>query len=85
MSDARYRMLPLGGSWAQRDVWVRLLIDAAVKDGQYAYARALLAERTTDCPTSIPSWRMYASALEACGENGEAKAARARVMDLLAA
>ena len=63
MSSARYRMVPLGGS-GQRDVWVRILIDAAIKDGQYAYARALLAERTR-CPSSGPSWNMYADALAA--------------------
>ncbi|MBG06194.1 MAG: hypothetical protein CMM59_19205 [Rhodospirillaceae bacterium] len=85
MSGARYRMVPLGGSWAQRDVWVRMLIDAAIQDGQHAYARALLAERTTDCPTSGPSWNMYANVLDSCGESGEAKAARARATELLAA
>ena len=85
MSSARYRMVPLGGSWAQRDVWVRMLIDAAIQDGQHAYARALLAERTTDCPTSGPSWNMYANVLDSCGESGEAKAARARATELLAA
>ena len=82
MSDARYRMVPLGGSWAQRDVWVRMLIDAAIRDGQHAYARTLLAERTVDCPTSAPTWKMYANALDACGESGEAKAARARATEL---
>ena len=85
MSGARYRMVPLGGSWAQRDVWLRMLIDSAIQDGQHAYARALLAERTTDCPTSAPSWKMYANALDACNESGQAKAARARATELLAA
>ncbi len=85
MSSARYRMVPLGGSWAQRDVWVRILIDAAIKDGQHAYARTLLAERTADCPSSGPSWNMYADALAACGEDEEAEAARARGSELLAA
>lgn len=85
MSGARYRMVPLGGSWAQRDVWVRMLIDSAIQDGQDSYARALLAERTTDCPTSAPSWKMYANALDKCGESGAAKAARARATELLAA
>lgn len=85
MSGARYWMVPLGGSWAQRDVWVRMLIDAAIQDGQHAYARALLAERTTDCPTSGPSWNMYANVLDSCGESGKAKAARARAAELLPA
>lgn len=85
MSSARYRMVPLGGSWAQRDVWLRMLIDAAIQDGQHAYARALLAERTTDCPTSGPSWNMYADALMACGESGAAETARSKATALLAA
>ena len=58
MLDARYRMLPLGGSWAQRDVWVRMLIDAALRDGQDSLARALLAERTAANPESAPSWKL---------------------------
>ncbi|PPR62093.1 MAG: hypothetical protein CFH10_00935 [Alphaproteobacteria bacterium MarineAlpha4_Bin2] len=85
MSSARYRMVPLGGSWAQRDVWVRVLIDAAIKGGKHSYARALLAERTADCPTSAPSWNMYADTLAACGEEDEAQVARTRGAELLAA
>ena len=30
MLEARYAMRILGGSWAQRDVWVRMLIDSAI-------------------------------------------------------
>ncbi len=85
MRDARYHMVPLGGSWAQRDVWVRMLFDAALRDGQYGLARALLAERTAENPTSAPSWRHYADALEGCGAQAEAEAARAKAAALLAA
>jgi hypothetical protein len=85
MLDARYRMRPLGGSWAQRDVWVRMLLDAALKDGQSALARALLAERTAESPTSAPSWKLYAEALERCGAADDARAARAKAAALLAA
>jgi hypothetical protein len=85
MCDARYRMRPLGGSWAQRDVWVRMLIDAALKSGRHALARALLAERTADNPTSAPSWKLYAEALERCGADADARAARAKAAALLAA
>ena len=31
MIEARYSMRVLGGSWAQRDVWVHILIDSAIK------------------------------------------------------
>jgi hypothetical protein len=85
MRDARYRMVPLGGSWAQRDVWVRMLIDAALRDGQFSLARVLLAERTADNPTSAPSWNSYAEALDRCGAEADAATARARAAALLAA
>ena len=85
MMDTRYRMRPLGGSWAQRDVWERMLLDAALKDGQHALARALFAERTAANPTSAPSWKLYAEALEGCGAAADARAARAKAAALLAA
>jgi tetratricopeptide (TPR) repeat protein len=85
MRDARYIMVPLGGSWAQRDVWVRMLFDAALRSGQYGLARALLAERTADAPASAPSWKHYADALDGCGAHADAAAARAKAAALLAA
>ncbi len=85
MMPTRYKMLPLGGSWAQRDVWERMLINAVLKDGQHSLARVLLAERTAMAPTSAPSWSMYAEALDDCGETAEAKAARGKAAELLAA
>ncbi len=85
MMTNRYKMLPLGGSWAQRDVWERMLIHAALKDSQHNLSRALLAERTDMAPTSAPSWQMYAEALDACGETDQAGSARARAVELLAA
>lgn len=85
MRNARYRMTPLGGSWAQRDVWVRMLLHAALADGQDGLARVLLAERTDTNPTSGPSWKLYARALERCGAKDAAKAAAAKAATLLAA
>ena len=85
MSGARYRMAPLGGRWAQRDVWVRMLLHAALADGRDSLARALLAERTASNPTSGPSWKLYADTLARCGAATEADAARARAAALLAA
>ena len=85
MLAIRYHMVPLGGSWAQRDCWVRMLIDSARKDGRDGLARALLAERVSELPSSAPSWRQYADALERCGDTTQADAARARASTLLAA
>jgi hypothetical protein len=62
-----------------------MLIDAAMKDGQSALTRALLAERTAECPTSAPSWRLYADALDRCGATDAARAARDKAAALLAA
>ncbi len=71
MKDVRYRMLQLGGSWAQRDLWQRLLIDAAIKAGSYPLARALLAERTDTSPRSVPSRKLYAEVIGRCDkQNG---------------
>lgn len=85
MTAARYEMRPLGGSWAQRDVWVRMFIDSAIKAGKNDLARALLAERTAANPTSAPSWDLYADILTKCGVSADAKTARAKAAALLAA
>lgn len=85
MRETRYHMVPLGGSWAQRDVWIRMFLHAAIKDGQHGLARALLAERTADNPTSAPSWKLYADALDQCGDPDTAGTARTRAAELLAA
>ena len=55
----RYAMRPLGGSWAQRDLWVRMLDEAAIRDRRGPLARALLAERLAQKPNSLPARRSY--------------------------
>jgi tetratricopeptide (TPR) repeat protein len=85
MRGARYEMRPLGGSWAQRDVWVRMFIHAAIKDNQNELARALLAERTAANPTSGPTWKTFAETLAKCGASADADSARAKAAALLAA
>ncbi|MDA0664984.1 MAG: tetratricopeptide repeat protein [Proteobacteria bacterium] len=82
MMQARYGMLQLGGSWAQRDVWDQMLIHAAIRDERHDLARVLTAERTDMAPTSAPSWAMYGEALEKCGATAKAQTARARASAL---
>ncbi len=79
----RYRMQPLGGSWAQRDVFARLLIDSAIRAGRYRLARALLAERLALRPNGAADWRSYAHILDALGEAEPAAMARDRAAALL--
>ena len=75
----------IGGSHAQRDVFARLLILAALKSGKVNLARALLAERAARNPNSAWTWTRSAEALAALGDAAGASAARERAARLLAA
>ena len=60
----RRRLFRLGGSHAQRDLFVQMLIDAAIRAGRDTIARALLAERLALRPAN--RWGLEAlGALEA--------------------
>lgn len=78
MTDARYAMRCLGGSWAQRDVWVRMFIDSAIKTNQENFAAGLLAERLASQPSSGPTWLLYADELEKIGNSSAAGNARSQ-------
>lgn len=84
MIEARYSMRVLGGSWAQRDVWVRMLIDSAIKSGRTKIAIGLLAERLAAQPSSGPSWQLYSKELGKVGATLEAENARLKGEGLLA-
>lgn len=73
----RYRWHVIGGSWAQRDLFQCMLIEAAVASRRTALARALLAERVALMPRNAPSWRRYGDVLQAEGDLPAATAARA--------
>lgn len=81
----RHDIRLIGGSHAQRDVFARLLILAALKAGRAAMARALLAERAARNPNSAWTWRRSAEALQALGDTAAAGQARKRAQSLLAA
>ena len=74
----------LGGTHAQRDVLGLTLIEAAIRDGNGALARALASERTVAKPSSPFNWALTARALDLTGERQGAAQARARAI-LLAA
>ena len=74
----------IGGSHAQRDVFARLLILAALKSGKAKLARALLAERAARNPNSAWTWKRSAEALAALGDAAAAEAARKRAAQALA-
>jgi tetratricopeptide (TPR) repeat protein len=65
-----------GGSHAQRDVVQLTLLEAAMRAGHVALARALASERTDVKRTSPFNWRMLGRALELQGRADEARQAR---------
>ena len=85
LMPVRYDILKIGGSHAQRDVFVQMLIEAALKDEQFTLARALLAERTALRPQSPSSWKLFARALDGLGDKDRAAAALAQAEALIAA
>ncbi len=77
LTGARADIVRMGGSHAQRDLFELMLIDAALKAGDHARAKALLAERTAAKPRDPWSWRTYARALRDAGDDAAAAEARA--------
>jgi len=75
----------IGGSRAQRDLWEQMLIDAALKDGRFALARALLSERTLLRPRNAWGWTHTARAAAGLGDDAAALAAAEQARRLLAA
>lgn len=52
LAGIRYDLWKLGGSWAQRDLFVQMLIEATLKAGRTDQARAMIAERAERRPES---------------------------------
>jgi tetratricopeptide (TPR) repeat protein len=75
----------IGGSHAQRDLFEQMLIDAAIKDGRFKLARALLSERRQLRPRNIWGWKHCAAAAAGLGEGGMAKNAQDEAKRLLSA
>ena len=81
----RYKIIRVGGSHAQRDVFAQMLIEAALRSGRAPIARALLVERRQQKPFSPAAWNNYARALEQLGDQAGADAARTKSVELLSA
>lgn len=81
----RYRWGVIGGSHAQRDVFQQILIDAALRAGEWRTANALLAERTALKPNSADAWERLARARDGLGQTEPAAAARSEAARLRAA
>jgi tetratricopeptide (TPR) repeat protein len=64
----RRRIHEFGGSHAQRDVVLKTLIEAALRDKQFILAQALLSERIAVRPKSPYNWQKFAVVLEGVGD-----------------
>jgi tetratricopeptide (TPR) repeat protein len=71
-----------GGSNAQRDVLSLTLLEAALRGGQVALARALTSERTRLRPSNPRNWLVTARALEAGDDRAHAAQARRQALRL---
>jgi tetratricopeptide (TPR) repeat protein len=58
LMPVRYRAHVFGGSHAQRDIIHRTLVEAALRDSQFALANALATERTQLKPHCPFSWQL---------------------------
>ena len=76
LGDVRYDLRRLGGSHAQRDLFVQMLIEANIRAGRTARAKALIAERAERRPTSGWTRRRFAALFgDADGPAGQKAAA----------
>ena len=72
----------IGGSNAQRDVFLLTLMAALIRAGRHEEARAVLASAAADVPT--PSLLLYyGDALDGLGEAQRAEAVRAQARQLV--
>jgi tetratricopeptide (TPR) repeat protein len=72
----RNELITIGGSHAQRDLFLQILCDAAVRGNRLSVARSLLSERVRSRGTRKKNWQWYAQVLDALGEANHANEAR---------
>jgi tetratricopeptide (TPR) repeat protein len=74
----------IGGSHAQRDLYEQMLIDSAIRSGQYHLARALLSERISLRPDNLWGWRQLAILARGSGDQSALAQAQAAAQRILA-
>jgi hypothetical protein len=83
MGSAISRILEIGGSHAQRDLFEQVLLDAMIRTGRYSTAQQMLEMRRGYEPCSVPNNDHLAKVYEGLGLPREAARAQARVMRVL--
>ena len=82
--ELRGRIIEIGGSHTQRDIFELLMIEASIKSGDTATARHMLENRTKLNPSNGLNWKKLAEILPGVDE-AAANKARARAAELLMA
>ena len=72
--DLRGRIIEIGGSHAQRDVFELLMIEASIKSGDFETARHMLVNRTRTSPDNGLNWKKLAGVLSEIGDGSAAEA-----------
>ena len=83
IEPVRYKLNLVGGSAAQRDVFVMIMLDAAKASSDALVARALFAERLGEKVHSSWTWKNYSAILDTIGQTDEAKIAEAKAREIL--
>lgn len=81
LSRAMPRMMEIGGSHAQRDLFAQVLLDAHIRAGNLVTAQQLLETRRRFDPNGVPLNRMLAGVYEKLGLLDEAAEAAGRHYD----
>lgn len=84
LGQALPRMIELGGSHAQRDLFEQVLLDSLVRTGRLTQAQQMLELRRTHDPDGVPLNRMLAEVYRGLGLPAQAAEAEARVTARLA-
>jgi len=83
IEEALPRLIRLGGSHAQRDLFEQILLDARIRAGRLIEAQQTLELRRAHDPNGVPLNRRLAAVYRALGLYVEADAAEARVRERL--
>ena len=82
IDGVRYAMDGIGGSMAQRDVFLMIMANAARAGGDAVKARALFTERKALKPNSSWVWQGYGEAVNALGEAAAAEQAFSKANEI---
>ncbi|GLT11069.1 tetratricopeptide repeat protein [Sulfitobacter porphyrae] len=82
IKPVRYDLDLVGGSKAQRDVFIMIMLDAAKASNDALVARALFSERLGEKVHSSWTWKNYSTILESSGKSEEAAFAAGKAQEI---